>query len=82
MSTELESARVEIKFNHYRKSNKGFWNGFFMGYFASIIPPRRKLDELRYTLDGLAEDQKRIGNDMYVALGIVSKESGERNKEA
>ena len=62
--------------NHYRTKRTGFWGGFFLGFFPNFysVPIRSNLEEILCKGDTFAEDQKRIGRDMHIAMNLVSKE--------
>ena len=57
--------------DHYRTPESSFWRGFFGGFFSPLHATRNDLKDLRYPRDSFAEDQKRIGADMYSAMGIL-----------
>ena len=56
----------------YRETNSSFWRGFFMGYF-SPTSSARLINPQHYPADPFLEDQKRIGADMYTAMGLIAE---------
>ena len=56
----------------YRETNSSFWRGFFMGYF-SPTSSARLVSPQHYPVDPFLEDQKRIGADMYTAMGLIAE---------
>ena len=59
-----------LTIGRYRETNSSFWRGFFMGYFSSTSGARI-FNRQQYPADPFLEDQKRIGADMYNAMGLV-----------
>ena len=79
---QLRKAVILLKQHrdHYRTPESSFWRGFFGGFFSPPHATRKDLKDLRYPRDSFAEDQKRIGADMYSAMGILienPEEAGE-----
>ena len=79
---QLRKAVILLKQHkdHYRTPESSFWRGFFGGFFSPPHATRKDLKVLRYPRDSFAEDQKRIGADMYSALGVSienTEEAGE-----
>ena len=56
----------------YREINSSFWLGFFMGFF-SPTSSARLINPQHYPADPFLEDQKRIGADMYTAMGLIAE---------
>ena len=67
-----KSQREILSIGRYREINSSFWRGFFMGYFSSTSSARL-IDPQHYPVDPFLEDQKRIGADMYTAMGLIAE---------
>ncbi len=59
----------------YRRGKNPFWRGFSrgLGALGDLNPPR--FNPPRYPHDARLRDQKRIGRDLYRAMGIVNEEA-------
>ena len=57
-------------------SRQAFWDGFFMGFFPTFhsFSIRSDLSDRLYIPNAYAEDQRRIGRDMRIAMNSVSDE--------
>ena len=55
---------------------KAFWDGFFMGFFPTFysVSIRSDLSDRLYKPNAYAEDQRRVGRDMRIAINSVSNE--------
>ena len=67
-----KSPRDMATLGRYRETNSSFWRGFFMGYF-SPTSSARLVNPQHYPADPFLEDQKRIGADMYTAMGLIAE---------
>ena len=75
MSIEKEDLGSTESMNIWTK-RRPFWDGFFLGFFPSFNSTSLR-SELSHILDNqnsFAEDQKRIGRDMRIAMNIVSED--------
>ena len=68
---------IEKRNAHYRVSDNRFWRGFFLGYFPSIYGEHDSQVRRDVVTDPFLADQKRIGADMFNALGIIAEDAGE-----
>ena len=68
---------IEKRNAHYRVSGSSFWRGFFLGFFPSIYGEHDSQVRRDVVTDPFLEDQKRIGADMFNALGIIAEDARE-----
>ena len=61
--------------NYWTKRHR-FWDGFFLGFFPSfdLTSFRSELNDVLDHPNSFAEDQKRIGRDIHMAIYAVSQE--------
>ena len=74
-----DSLTHKRKHSHYRKAHHGFWRGFFLGFFPSIHGDYDS-QKHRKRENPFFEDQKRIGADMYNAIGVSFDEAKESER--
>ena len=71
--------RESIAGDAFYIKRRGFWDGFWDGFFPSFVAPsiRSNLGYILERRDGFQEDQRRIGRDMRVAMGLYAKQTEE-----
>ncbi len=73
---DFQSTEGVIDKTSYWTKRLQIWDGFFLGFFPSfeLTSFRSELSDILDHPNSFAEDQKRIGRDMHMAIHVVSRE--------